>query len=138
MITLHPQKICTLPYTDKDDPTISFSMTFKFPYTEDKPLKEKEEEHPIAYVLRIAKESIIKTEGIIDETTGKEIELNDDTRKLLYDLIKTFPDYVYMIAAAFMGPKGKNWLTGVMALLTTVGHPENVNPASQTVMENVS
>jgi hypothetical protein len=138
MIKLHPQKICVIPYKDKDDPTIEFSITFKFPYTEDKPINEKDNEHPIAYVLRIAKESIIATSGIIDETTQQEIVINDDNKKLIYDLIKTLPDYVYMIAAAFMGPKGKNWLTGVMALSTTDGHPESVDHASPNVSTIVS
>lgn len=137
-IKLHSEKICKVPYVDRDDPSISFSMTFKFPYTEDKPIDEKNEEHPIAYTLRIAKESIISTEGIIDEVTGKEIEINENNKKLLYDMIKTMPEYVYAIAAAFMGPKGKNWLTGVMALLTTDGHPTNVDHASPTVPEVVS
>jgi hypothetical protein len=138
MVTLHPEKICVIPYVDKDDPTISFSMTFKFPYTQDMPIDEKNEEHPIAYILRIAQKSIIKTEGIIDSTTNCEIVLTDNNRKLLYDMIKTMPEYVYKISAAYMGPKGKNWLTGVMELLTTDGHPTNVLPASQPVSDTVS
>jgi hypothetical protein len=136
LIKIHPEKICTVPYQDKDDPEISFSVTFKFPYSEDTPINSGEE--PIAYILRIIQKSIVSTEGIIDSITNREIEMNDNTRKHIYDIIKTMPDYIYKIAAAYMGPKGKNWLTGVMALLTTDGHPENAPPASLPATESVS
>jgi hypothetical protein len=136
LIKIHPEKICTVPYQDKDDPEISFSVTFKFPYGEDAPINSEEE--PIAFILRIIQKSIIATEGGIDSVTNREIEMNDSTRKHIYDIIKTMPEYIYKIAAAYMGPKGKNWLTGVMALLTTDGHPENAPPASLPATENAS
>jgi hypothetical protein len=136
VIKIHPEKICTVPYQDKDDPEISFSVTFKFPYSEDTPIEE--DENPIKFILRIIQKSIVSTEGVIDSVTNREIEMNDSTRKHIYDIIKTMPEYIYKIAAAYMGPKGKNWLTGVMALLTTDGHPENAPPASLPATENAS
>lgn len=127
-VKLHPEKIVTIPYQDKDDKDFNFSITFKFPYTEDDPLKDGEE--PINYVLRLAEKGIIKTEGIIDEITGKEMELTENSKKAIYDLIRTLPEYVMCIAAAFLGPKGKNLLTGATLSLTTDGHPVNVDRAS--------
>jgi hypothetical protein len=135
VITLSAKKEYIIPYQDEKDKDFNFSMSFKFPYSEDTPMNKGED--AIDYIVRIAKNSIIKTEGIIDSDTGKEIELNDNTRKVLHDLIKTIPEYVLKIAIAYIGPKGKNLLTGVTPSLTMGGQQTNVDHASIPIVNEV-
>ena len=86
MIKINAKKTYRIAYQDKDDKDISFAVTFKFPYSDDVPVKEGEQ--TIEYILRICRDAIIKTEGIIDDETGEEIIINDNFLCVNYFLKK--------------------------------------------------
>jgi hypothetical protein len=130
-VILNPKKEYTIPYQDSKDKDFSFNISFKFPYVDDLQIKDNDDIDSFAFLIKNLKNWITKTEGIIDKDTGKEIELTEQNKMAISDMLRTLPEYIIEIAAAFMGPKGKNLLTGAMQSLTTDGQSKSVEDASQ-------
>lgn len=148
MVKIRPSRTYKLPYQDKDDPELNFSVTFHFVPSEEisldkirRILKAKDEEEDSGNAVDvIIRQSITEIEGFINEETMEPIILRPDGKtideniqKIVFDVIKSFQSYYFEVLCAYIGPKGKNLLTGRMPVSTGSGDQKPVSDASSDV-----
>ena len=141
MIKLNVKREYVIPY-EKDD--ISFSITWKFPFTSTDSSVElrksfndagKSMAEFLDYTFLWAMKD---QEGFIDED-GNTLDLSiEDHRRAIFDTIKPFTDYMNLVQVAYIGPKAKNLLAGLTQPSTGDGDQKLVESASTNVeKENV-
>lgn len=132
MIKMNPTKTYEIPYEDGE---ISFSITWKFPFVTDqvlKDLRKSDKSEKIDNMDIMLMNGIVGIKGFVDDTTNKEIILNDETRPAIYDVVRSIPKYFLEVLTMSMGPTGKNLLAGVIQQSTQNG----VTPAALSATES--
>lgn len=137
MIKLNVPRRYSITHEDGDN---SFTIVWKFPYTTSDYFEELrsgfENKSKAAFSDQILMDSIESCSGVIDESTGEGIDIsNKECKAALFDYIKSIPEYYVSVLSAYIGPKSKNLLAGLMPSLTGSGIPVNVDSASANVKQ---
>lgn len=126
MIKIKPSRTYKIPGKLGDE---VFYITYKFKYKEDVSQKEIEDirkaisgEEDFKNTERVQeglvdvliRKSIIEQEGFVDEDTLLPLDVSiEDNQKLIYEIVNRDIEHRIAALVAFIGPTGKNSLTGV-------------------------
>ena len=87
------------------------------------------------------RKAIVACEGFVDEETNEPVvvqnidgSFNEQVQKVIFDVIQTYNDYYIDVMTAYLGPKGKNFKSGLMALLNGAGVQETAKDVSTTAV----